>query len=60
MYVTIYAFNMCRRKITKNQCKWTKTHEILIMFNEKPSVIQISNIITHDIMIISQNFILLN
>jgi hypothetical protein len=30
------------------------------MFNEKPNIIQISKIITHDIMIISQNFILLN
>ncbi len=42
------------------QCKWTKTHEIIIMFNEKPNSIQISKIITHDIMIAWQNFILLS
>jgi hypothetical protein len=50
----------CAQGKLQYQCKWTKTREILIMFNEKPSIIQISKMITHDIMIISQNFILLN
>jgi predicted Zn-dependent protease len=42
------------------QCKWTKTCEILIAFNEKRNNSQILKIITHDIMIPLQNFILLN
>jgi hypothetical protein len=42
------------------QCKWTKTHEIIFVFNEKPNIVQISKIVTHDIMIAWQNFILLN
>jgi hypothetical protein len=59
MCVTFMPLTCAQGKL-QYQCQLTKTREIWIMFNEKPNIIQISKIITHDIMIISQNFILLN
>jgi hypothetical protein len=50
----------CVQGKSQYQCKWTKTCEILIVFNEKRNISQILKIITHDIMIPLQNFILLN
>jgi hypothetical protein len=50
----------CAQGKSQYQCKWTKTCEILITFNEKHNISQILKIITHDIMIPLQNFILLN
>jgi hypothetical protein len=41
----------CAQEDTQYKCKWTKTCEILILFNGKPIATQISKIITNEIMI---------
>jgi len=50
----------CAQGKSQYQCKWIKNCEIVITFNEKRNINQILKIITHDIMIPLQNFILLN
>jgi hypothetical protein len=47
MYATTYFLSMCTRKITILM-QMTKIREILIMFNEKPNIRQISKVIKTD------------
>jgi hypothetical protein len=47
MYAPTYSLSMCTRKITILM-QIAKIHEILIVFNEKPNITQISKVITLD------------
>lgn len=46
----------CAQGKLQYQCKWTKTHEILIMVNEKPSITQISKMIMTSWLFVKTSF----